>query len=393
RTHLAPDAPADRARQLARARRAGRPLHHRHVVEDRADAALARRAHLRRQGRRVRAFHGPAVPYPGDARGGARGRGAARAHGGRRLAAPRRPRRVGDHGRLPRLPPRLARRVLDREERVRGTPQRLVLDPHGGLPGVREAGGGAGDRLVRPRAARGGAPRLHHRRGGGRRAGGHPRRLRPRLPARARGRRGALPRRGRVRAPARRHGALIRWPASFSPATSCATRSAATPGRRRTIFWASARSATRRGSTRTPGTTRRPTTRGRTSSARRTVTASPRRRISSHGSASVSAGSSSIPCTARSTGRVRGARRRDLVFRGATFAWRKRTEWMRCLDLPARTGAAFEVAMDVGSVAGDAERLMAHGWRVVDPLAVSADPWRYRDYLRGSRGEFTVAKD
>ena len=87
------------------------------------------------------------------------------------------------------------------------------------------------------------------------------------------------------------------------------------------------------------------------------------------------------------------ARGRDLVFRGETFAWRKRTEWMRCLDLPARTGAAFEVAMDVGSVPGDAERLMAHGWRVVDPLAVSADPWRYRDYLRGSRGEFTVAKD
>ena len=29
----------------------------------------------------------------------------------------------------------------------------------------------------------------------------------------------------------------------------------------------------------------------------------------------------------------------------------------------------------------------------MNPLAVSADPWRYRDYLRGSRGEFTVAKD
>jgi len=87
------------------------------------------------------------------------------------------------------------------------------------------------------------------------------------------------------------------------------------------------------------------------------------------------------------------ARGRDLVFRGETFGWRKRTEWMRCLDLPARTGAAFEVAMDVGSVPGDAERLAAHGWRVVDPRAVSADPWRYRDYVCGSRGEFTVAKD
>jgi hypothetical protein len=86
-------------------------------------------------------------------------------------------------------------------------------------------------------------------------------------------------------------------------------------------------------------------------------------------------------------------RARDLVFRGETFAWRKRTEWMTCLDLPARSGAAFEVAMDVQSVPGDAELLTAHGWRIVDPIAVSADPWCYRDYLRGSRGEFTVAKD
>ena len=38
-------------------------------------------------------------------------------------------------------------------------------------------------------------------------------------------------------------------------------------------------------------------------------------------------------------------------------------------------------------------RLDAHGWRVEDPLAVSADFWAYRDYIRGSRGEFTVAKD
>ncbi len=81
---------------------------------------------------------------------------------------------------------------------------------------------------------------------------------------------------------------------------------------------------------------------------------------------------------------------RDLVFRGATFRWRKRTEWLRCLDLPARTGATFEVAMDVGT---DAAMLATHGWRLADPLAVSADPWHYRDYLRGSRGEFTVAKD
>ncbi|HEV8716295.1 MAG TPA: hypothetical protein VGX03_26145 [Candidatus Binatia bacterium] len=85
--------------------------------------------------------------------------------------------------------------------------------------------------------------------------------------------------------------------------------------------------------------------------------------------------------------------KRDFTYRGETFHWRKRSEWLRCLDLPSRSGAAFEIAMDVCSVAGDAELLAAHGWRVVDPYAVSADPWQYRDYLRSSRGEFTVAKD
>jgi hypothetical protein len=87
------------------------------------------------------------------------------------------------------------------------------------------------------------------------------------------------------------------------------------------------------------------------------------------------------------------SRGRDVTFAGETFHWRKRTEWLRCLDLPALTGATFEVAMDVDGVPGDVELLRAHGWRIAHPLAVSADPWRYREYLRGSRGEFTVAKD
>ena len=84
---------------------------------------------------------------------------------------------------------------------------------------------------------------------------------------------------------------------------------------------------------------------------------------------------------------------RDLVFGGQTFQWRKRTEWLRCLDLPARTGNEFEIAMDVESVAGDPGVLRSHGWRIADPRAISGDPWRYRDFIRGSRGEFTVAKD
>ncbi len=84
---------------------------------------------------------------------------------------------------------------------------------------------------------------------------------------------------------------------------------------------------------------------------------------------------------------------RDLSYGGETYRWRKRSEWLRFLDLPARTGAALEVAMDVESVPGDLAVLRAHGWQVADPRAVSADPFRYRDYLCASRGEFTVAKD
>ena len=84
---------------------------------------------------------------------------------------------------------------------------------------------------------------------------------------------------------------------------------------------------------------------------------------------------------------------RDATFCGQTFQWRKRTEWLRCLGLPELTGATFELAMDVDSVPGDPELLTAHGWRIVDPIALSANCWRYRDYLRRSRGEFTVAKD
>src|SRR4029077_16189038 len=72
------------------------------------------------------------------------------------------------------------------------------------------------------------------------------------------------------------------------------------------------------------------------------------------------------PGTAYTTVGTWGARGRDLTFRGGVFRWRKRTEWLRCLDLPTRTGARFEVAMDVAKVPGDPEILRAHGWGIED---------------------------
>lgn len=84
---------------------------------------------------------------------------------------------------------------------------------------------------------------------------------------------------------------------------------------------------------------------------------------------------------------------RDIELDGETFHWRKRSEFLRCIGLPQRTGVSFELAMDVDSVEGDADQMRAHGWRIADPLVVSSDPWTYRDYIQHSRGEFTVAKD
>jgi hypothetical protein len=43
--------------------------------------------------------------------------------------------------------------------------------------------------------------------------------------------------------------------------------------------------------------------------------------------------------------------------------------------------------------AGEKLRFEENDWRLVDPHALSIDWDRYRAYIRGSKGEFTVAKD
>lgn len=85
--------------------------------------------------------------------------------------------------------------------------------------------------------------------------------------------------------------------------------------------------------------------------------------------------------------------RRDVHFRNEVYTWRKRVEWLKFLDLPARTGERFRPAMDVDKTPGDADLLRRYGWEIADPIAVSRDPLTYRDFIRGSKGEFTVAKD
>jgi glycosyltransferase involved in cell wall biosynthesis len=82
----------------------------------------------------------------------------------------------------------------------------------------------------------------------------------------------------------------------------------------------------------------------------------------------------------------------DREYQGEVYFWSKHVEWEKFLALPKLTGQAFELA--VGASDEDRARLAAHGWTVVEPLPMSLDILgAYPDYIRGSRAEFTVAKD
>ena len=83
---------------------------------------------------------------------------------------------------------------------------------------------------------------------------------------------------------------------------------------------------------------------------------------------------------------------KDVPWRGETYLWSKSLEFLRFVEAPERAGESIEMATDIRDPATRA-RFAAHGWRLTDPRPLSDDIDRYRAYIQGSRGEFTVAKD
>lgn len=83
---------------------------------------------------------------------------------------------------------------------------------------------------------------------------------------------------------------------------------------------------------------------------------------------------------------------REVQFQGQTYYWSKHHEYLKFLDVPGRTGQAFELALS-SYEEPDRKLLNSHGWSVRHALDFSRDLDEYRDYISGSRGEFTVAKD
>ena len=68
----------------------------------------------------------------------------------------------------------------------------------------------------------------------------------------------------------------------------------------------------------------------------------------------------------------------------------KSESFRQYLDLPTRVKATLELA--IGSEHAPRDELESHGWHLRDPLEVTKTPWSYQDYIRQSRGEFSVAK-
>jgi hypothetical protein len=102
---------------------------------------------------------------------------------------------------------------------------------------------------------------------------------------------------------------------------------------------------------------------------------------------------------------------REFEFQGEVYHWSKDREFVKFIDLPRRAEQSIELATNLvdpetirhhgpgevvraRGVEYEARRiLLANGWRLVDAVAFTTDPWPYRDYILASRGEFTVARD
>lgn len=83
---------------------------------------------------------------------------------------------------------------------------------------------------------------------------------------------------------------------------------------------------------------------------------------------------------------------KDIEWRGDKYLWSKALEFLRFKQAPRSAGETFELATNLRDEATRAE-LQSLGWRLTSPQEISIDHNLYVQYLRDSKGEFTVAKD
>jgi len=83
---------------------------------------------------------------------------------------------------------------------------------------------------------------------------------------------------------------------------------------------------------------------------------------------------------------------KDITWCGEKYLWSKSREFLRFVAAPKKAGETFELATSIKDAKKRA-KFLRNGWRFHSPLQLSVDYWLYRDYVRHSKGEFTVAKD
>ena len=84
--------------------------------------------------------------------------------------------------------------------------------------------------------------------------------------------------------------------------------------------------------------------------------------------------------------------KKDIEWRGSNYLWSKSLEFLKFVEAPHRCGEVFELATDIKDDA-ELRRFEENGWHLISPHELSNDWNSYRDYIRSSKGEFTVAKD
>lgn len=81
-----------------------------------------------------------------------------------------------------------------------------------------------------------------------------------------------------------------------------------------------------------------------------------------------------------------------ITWDGLTFGL-KVHEFRKFVQLPTQAAGTFEIALDIHPAdAADRSSLERHGWQLVHPRRVAADPDAFRAYVRGSGAEFSVAQ-
>lgn len=82
---------------------------------------------------------------------------------------------------------------------------------------------------------------------------------------------------------------------------------------------------------------------------------------------------------------------KDVSWQGEIYHWSKHYEFLRFITLPRRSPLPLELAL--GGISDDElAQVRSHGWRIVPSVSLS-DPDAYREYIRASCGELTVAKE